>query len=244
MVNIREKLVGIRSEAGLTQEKFAESLGYSRGYLADIEKGRTKPSRKFLEKVRQQYGVSIDWLVSDGVILDIIEWNKKNIGPTIIYIFAFTKEGIDRAEKDLYEYLSNFNILKIDAAGIKTANMFFKQLVKCEGTSLKLKEKLINLLFKKETLLVIKNLSLSKISHSSEIALGIHKSLFVEKLINKNGKPFIQRAPSPSSIILIDYPSYLEKNMERIGYYCTPIQASYGSNEAFYSGEYFVRGPD
>ncbi len=47
----------------MSQNDFSKSIGYSRGYIADIEKGRTKPSRNLLEKIQEKYNISIDWLL-------------------------------------------------------------------------------------------------------------------------------------------------------------------------------------
>jgi len=49
----------------MSQDAFSESLGYSKGYIADIERGRTKPSRNLLEKIQEKYNISIDWLLFD-----------------------------------------------------------------------------------------------------------------------------------------------------------------------------------
>ena len=85
MPALSEKILGIRADANLSREKFAKSLGYSKSYIADIETGRTKPSRKLLEAIGRVYGVSIDWLLSDSQILDIIEANKKTKNPNLIF---------------------------------------------------------------------------------------------------------------------------------------------------------------
>ena len=48
----------------LSQEDFARELGTVRGYIGDIERGRTKPSLELLYSLAVKYGVSIDWIVT------------------------------------------------------------------------------------------------------------------------------------------------------------------------------------
>ncbi len=56
-----ERLRQVRGN--LTQAAFAESLGFSQSYIADIEVGRTKPGIELLKAVCEKYGVTIDWLI-------------------------------------------------------------------------------------------------------------------------------------------------------------------------------------
>jgi transcriptional regulator with XRE-family HTH domain len=44
-----------RSTLDLSQGEFAEKLGYTQGYIADLERGRQRPSRKFWEKLTQAF---------------------------------------------------------------------------------------------------------------------------------------------------------------------------------------------
>ena len=45
MTDSSKKIKQIRVNLNLSQDNFAKSLGFSKGYIADIESGRTKPSR-------------------------------------------------------------------------------------------------------------------------------------------------------------------------------------------------------
>ncbi|MBW2062619.1 MAG: helix-turn-helix transcriptional regulator [Deltaproteobacteria bacterium] len=67
MSDISKKIKILRSATKRTQKSFAEMLGFSKGYLADIETDRIKPSRKFLEAIQLKCGVSIDWLLQEGI---------------------------------------------------------------------------------------------------------------------------------------------------------------------------------
>lgn len=73
MSDISKKIKILRSATKRTQESFAEMLGFSKGYLADIETGRIKPSRKFLEAIQLKCGISIDWLLQEGIEGPIIK---------------------------------------------------------------------------------------------------------------------------------------------------------------------------
>jgi len=57
--NIKE----LRKSIRLSQADFAKCLGYSQGYVADLERGRQKPSREFLEKIKKTFGVSSDYIL-------------------------------------------------------------------------------------------------------------------------------------------------------------------------------------
>jgi len=63
-----DKISLLRSKLKLTQAAFAKSVNYSRSYVNDIESGRVKPSRDFLEALKEKYGISIDDLLSNDSI--------------------------------------------------------------------------------------------------------------------------------------------------------------------------------
>jgi transcriptional regulator with XRE-family HTH domain len=58
-----EGIKDFRKGKGLSQPVFARSIGYSNGYLAEIELGKKKPSRRFLEKLFEVYGLSTDYVL-------------------------------------------------------------------------------------------------------------------------------------------------------------------------------------
>jgi len=62
-MNIGERIKDFRKGQGLNQRDFAKRLGYSYGYVADLERGRQKPSREFLEKLRHIFGISSDYIL-------------------------------------------------------------------------------------------------------------------------------------------------------------------------------------
>ena len=61
-----ERLQEVRRAAGLTQEQFAEELNVSRQAVSRWEQGTALPDAGNLLKLRQRFGVSVDWLLEDA----------------------------------------------------------------------------------------------------------------------------------------------------------------------------------
>lgn len=53
-----ENLRRIRTEKGLTQEDIARSLGVSRGFVSNVENGKTNPTLSTITKIAGAVGVS------------------------------------------------------------------------------------------------------------------------------------------------------------------------------------------
>jgi len=225
MASIVEKIKALRAEEGISQSNFSKKLGYSKGYIADIETGRTKPSRKFLEAITREYGTSIDWLFQESRILDLLDSNKHTENPDLIFIYAFTQSGIEEAEKELRNHLEGMNYLMVDAAGTKNINRLLKKILKMEGNIDSLWKALADKMLNQEIILTIKNMSLSKIPSSGGYIREIFKIMDDAWEPEKKDGKIIQRHKKPkSSLILLDFPSYLEKNMgSSFGYYAIPV---------------------
>jgi transcriptional regulator with XRE-family HTH domain len=67
---ISEKIRALRKRRRLSQKGLAEKVGFSRSYIADIESGRTKPSRKLIEVIWAELGVSPEWLLEGKSLLE------------------------------------------------------------------------------------------------------------------------------------------------------------------------------
>lgn len=65
-MNMAEKLNTLRREHGDTQSALAEKLGVSRQAISLWELGDAVPSMDNLKRLSELYGVSVDYLVSDG----------------------------------------------------------------------------------------------------------------------------------------------------------------------------------
>ncbi|MBE3574571.1 MAG: helix-turn-helix transcriptional regulator [Firmicutes bacterium] len=57
-----ERIRAVRGEA--SQAAFAQALGFSQGYIADVERGRTKPSIELLRAINVKYNASIEWIIT------------------------------------------------------------------------------------------------------------------------------------------------------------------------------------
>jgi transcriptional regulator with XRE-family HTH domain len=61
-----------RKSRGLTQIEFSKEIGYSPGYLAEIELGVKDPSREFLKRLNEVFGISSDYILYDTPSLHIV----------------------------------------------------------------------------------------------------------------------------------------------------------------------------
>lgn len=66
-IKIGKKLRNLRKWSKLTQQKVADSIGCSQGYIADIEKGRVTPSLNMIEKIADVLGVGVNTLLADSM---------------------------------------------------------------------------------------------------------------------------------------------------------------------------------
>lgn len=57
---LRSRVRELRGD--LTQREFGDLLGFSQSYIADIERGRNRPSFEFLLAILKQFDVSLDWV--------------------------------------------------------------------------------------------------------------------------------------------------------------------------------------
>jgi len=64
ITSISERAVFFRKEKGLSQQSLADKLGLSRGYIGDIERGRSEPSFNFLTLITSKIDISTDWLLT------------------------------------------------------------------------------------------------------------------------------------------------------------------------------------
>lgn len=65
-MNIQTRFKELRKCLNLTQTELAESIGVTRGVIANIELGRVPPRAGLLQMIVEKYKVNKDWLI-DGV---------------------------------------------------------------------------------------------------------------------------------------------------------------------------------
>lgn len=59
---MHERINKIRTEAGLTQEKFASRMGISKNYVNLIENGKKQPGDRLLADICREFNVNETWL--------------------------------------------------------------------------------------------------------------------------------------------------------------------------------------
>lgn len=188
-------IVELRKELSLTQQEFAEKINYSRTYLSDIEVGKVKPSRRFLETITKKFGVSLDSLAVDAYE----DWINYIItctdGDYFIFIYGFTETELQKGEAELMPYLRRMeDYVIVDAKGMESASSLISAIMQQRGAKC-LDEKQYELFCQEQErrFIVIKNLSISRIPK---------KGHFLKQLIQRS---------APQTIIVLDKPSFLEK---------------------------------
>lgn len=218
MENSSKQISFLRSTLKLTQEAFGQSVGYSRSYVKDIESGRVKPSRAFLEAVNAKHGISIDSLLSSlgELIVNIINRIPQRSDYGFIYLYDFTDEGLNEAETELMKYLSNHSYSLIDGRDIKTERELYARLAN-QDKNIKIEK-----LWKKSWNLFINNM------HNRNRFHFIVLKHFSSSPLNKREVAVIYRHIAYNinyigALIVIDKPCFLEKYSNLLYYYAYPI---------------------
>jgi transcriptional regulator with XRE-family HTH domain len=229
MDSIPKKIIEVRKKHKLSQDRLADLLGYSRSYVANIESGRVKPSRGFLEALQRELAAPTEWILKESLILDLINGNKGTENPTLLFVYAFTKEGIDESEIRLKEAMREMKTIFIDASPFKTINELYKAITGKSGTVRELYYQLEKMLIADEIVIVIKELSLSKISKAREHVRSIFKisdDFHILRDIDSYKKRYSTIDSLPefcrSSLVILDYPSFMEKDSS-FQFYAIPI---------------------
>lgn len=79
-----ERVKAIRGDR--PQKEFAEMLGFSRGYLADIERGRSYPSIPFLLSLDVNCDIDLHWLLTGK------EHRGRTVSPEAVVMEPSTEE--------------------------------------------------------------------------------------------------------------------------------------------------------
>jgi transcriptional regulator with XRE-family HTH domain len=220
---ISEKIKLLRKREQLSQMEFAERLGVSRSYIANIESTRTQPSRNLIEAIWKEFGASPEWLLYENRILDLIEINRRFLHlSTPIFIYSFTQEDLNQAPIMLREILKHENYKLIDASGVTTSTGLLKKITNRTGYGDVLWDELKRLLLGEQLILILKNMSLSKIPRSGDFISSIDSFMYdYEKGFDDI---YLPNGYRPGFLIILDYPSYLEKNMDSFGIHVVPIR--------------------
>lgn len=77
-----EKLVRLRKREGISQEELALYLNVSRQAVSRWEQGTAMPDAGNLLKLKQRFGVSVDWLLEDGQGWEVLSEREGSSGTT------------------------------------------------------------------------------------------------------------------------------------------------------------------
>jgi len=78
-MNFGQKLGNLRIKKGLTQQQFAEKLGYiTNSYVSDVESGHFIPSREKLRKIAKALDVSFK--VLGDMLLELLKSRLEALG--------------------------------------------------------------------------------------------------------------------------------------------------------------------
>lgn len=61
---VAERLVAVRLHLGLGRDELAEALGWNRSTLAKYEQGASQPDFGFLDRLQENFGISVDWVIT------------------------------------------------------------------------------------------------------------------------------------------------------------------------------------
>jgi transcriptional regulator with XRE-family HTH domain len=114
-VKFPEKLKLIRRANNQTQEKFAQLLGISRGFLSGLELGKVQPSQLLINCVSLMFNIDRNWLMNDsdndlsaingssGLIYQIMEQYEKLNGPYKKFVENQIKQLLEIQNSDQTE---------------------------------------------------------------------------------------------------------------------------------------------
>jgi len=63
---VKERLIEVRNEKGITQEELSNYLNVSRSTIAGYETGKRKPEYETLQKLANYFNVSLDYLLGSS----------------------------------------------------------------------------------------------------------------------------------------------------------------------------------
>jgi len=222
---ISKKIKEIRAALHISQRRLAKLLGYSKSYIANVESGRTTPSSRLLEALQRVCGVSLDWLLAENRILDMINYDKEWKRPYIIYLFAFTEDGLFLIERMVTNLFAERKVLIVDALGVGTRRQLLQKIMRTEGRFPELWREFLRLLTHNEVILIIKNMSLSKIPGHADFIKKIFDIIYTTWRHAEKESGGSKTKKRGSSFILIDYPSFLEKHMQNFGHLVVAVYA-------------------
>jgi len=106
--SIGNRITRIRENCGLSQRKFADSIGISQSFLSELELGITRPSIPILLAIEYIYGFRKEWVATGDEPIYKTEFDR----PTL-----FSADGLEMSQKQLNVWL--FRLIKVFRSGNK-----------------------------------------------------------------------------------------------------------------------------
>lgn len=104
-MEFKDRLVKLRKELNLTQEEFAQKIGYTRTAISAWEIGRNEPSNADTVKIANFFNVSTDYLLGKT---DIRNYDKDEQE----FRFAYHKEMEGLSEQEITDALRFYKEMK------------------------------------------------------------------------------------------------------------------------------------
>lgn len=111
-LGFKDRLVLLRKELGLTQEEFAEKIGYTRTAVSAWEIGRNEPSNSDTLKIADFFGVTTDYLLGKT---DVRNYDKDEQE----FRFAYHKETEGLTDEEISDALRFYKEMKKRVEGDK-----------------------------------------------------------------------------------------------------------------------------
>jgi transcriptional regulator with XRE-family HTH domain len=106
---LRKNLKELREERGWNQEELGEATGYTRGFIADIERGKSWVSPEALEKLAEAFNVPLERLFSSGAGPKTKPFAETLPVPRLLELLNKKVAGVDGRIFDLSQRLSPDN---------------------------------------------------------------------------------------------------------------------------------------
>ncbi len=98
MPDLSTRLKQRRKLQGLTQTQLAERIGITQAFLAEIEKGRKRPSIEVLEKLCAELECSADYILGITQSRDYLKLEQNDVPPALLSR-GITREMLQEVEK-------------------------------------------------------------------------------------------------------------------------------------------------
>ncbi|MBP3459205.1 MAG: helix-turn-helix domain-containing protein [Lachnospiraceae bacterium] len=105
-MNFAEKILGLRTKSGLSQEALAEKLMVSRQAVSKWESGVTLPETEKLIIISNMFGVSLDYLLKEDLGDRLHSRSTENLDRVILR-FLGSAQDIDEISKMLIDIIQD-----------------------------------------------------------------------------------------------------------------------------------------